>query len=164
MQNSKAEPLKFKSDVSLLWAKRWIRCAGALLLLVAFSKWLSIWEGTEVLAAVDPLTGIRYGTLLTVALFFELCLAYAAFEFPLGWGTLYGIGWLGSGFSGYRLARLHGDIEAPCKCLGHFLEWWPWAKDREEFLAWMILACLLGAALFALPRKSPHRIFVSSPG
>lgn len=69
MQNSKAKPLKSKSDVSLLWAKRWIRCAGALLLLVAFSKWISIWEGTEVLAAVDPLTRIRYGTLLTVALF-----------------------------------------------------------------------------------------------
>lgn len=101
---------------------------GALLLLVAFSKWLSIWKGAEVLAAVDPLTGIRYGTLLTVALFLELCLAYAAFEFPLGWGTLYGIGWLGSGFAGYRLARLHGDIEAPCKCLGHFL---PCSENRR---------------------------------
>ena len=112
MQNPIAEPLKLQSTSLLVWPKRWIRCAGALLLLVAFSKWLSIWEGAEVLAAVDPLTGIRYGTLLTVALFLELCMAYAAFEFPLGWGTLYGIGWLGSGFAGYRLARLHGDIEA----------------------------------------------------
>ena len=86
MQNPIAEPLKLQSTSSLVWPKRWIRCAGALLLLVAFSKWLSIWEGTEVLAAVDPLTGIRYGTLLTVALFLELCMAYAAFEFPLGWG------------------------------------------------------------------------------
>lgn len=84
MQNLIAEPLKLQSTSLLVWLKRWIRCAGALLLLVAFSKWLSIWEGAEVLAAVYPLTEIHYRMLLTVALFFELCLAYAAFEFPLG--------------------------------------------------------------------------------
>ena len=72
-------------------------------------------------------------------------------------------GW-GSGFTGYRLARLHGDIEASCKCLGHLLKGWPWAKDWEVLLAWMILACLLGAALFALLRKSPRGIFLSLSG
>lgn len=135
MQPPTAEPLKLQSSSSLIWGKRWVCCEGALLLLVALSKRLSVWEGEKVLAAVDPLTGIRYGTLWTVALFLELCLTYAAFAFPLSWGTLYGIGWLGSGFAGYRLARLHGDIEAPCRCLGHLLKGCPWAKDREVLLA-----------------------------
>ena len=87
MQNPIAEPLKLQSTSSLVWSKRWICCAGALLFLIAFSKWLSVLEGEEVLAAVYPPTGIRCGKLLTVAIFLELCLAYAAFEFPLGLGN-----------------------------------------------------------------------------
>jgi hypothetical protein len=131
-----------------------VRFTGLLLLVAALSKTVTLYQDPKVLSAVDPLTGVEYGLLLVLAIVAEVFLGITAIRAPLNLIAIYGIGWLGAGLASYRLLRWAVGITAPCRCLGHFLDWWPWAKKHEEELAVIIVMWVISVSVFSVSRNS----------
>jgi len=123
-----------------------MHAAGILLLTVCLSKLITFYSGSKALSAQEGLTGISYAKLLAVIAIVEAIIGTAATFFPKAQFSVWGVGWLGILFTGYRLVRSIMGFHGPCKCLGSLFEWWPWGVAHENFLSWGVIAILLVAS------------------
>ncbi len=134
---------------------RWLLVlTGFVLLVVAASKGVTIHADPKVLTVRDPLLGISYRSVLYLAIIAEALVGLGAIIRPQSTLTFYGLGWLGVGFAGYKMIRWMMGVNAPCKCMGHFLQWWTWGAEHEPYLSWGITLWLIGLSILCLFRQS----------
>jgi hypothetical protein len=117
--------------------------AGVLMLIVSASKLVSLFSNPRVLEATDPFTGLTYRKVLALAVIVEAVVGCSAALYPRTRFAVLSLGSLGLTFAAYRVARLLMGIKAPCKCMGQFLNWWPWGAQHEDAISWSIIAMIL---------------------
>jgi hypothetical protein len=123
-----------------------IRLTGLLLLFTAATKGKFIFSGAALLQTIEPVTGLSYGILFIAAVTFEAITGFSALLYPQYKYSALAVAWLATALAGYRAIRHAAGIQSPCKCLGDFLNWWPWGVRHESGISWAIILVTITAA------------------
>jgi hypothetical protein len=103
-------------------ARLFLYSAGAILLVTAIAKLVSIFGHGAILQVRDPLVGIPFRILICTTAVVEACFAAACFYSKRLSVTAGLVAWLASSLAAYRLGLWWIGYHKPCNCLGNLTE------------------------------------------
>ena len=120
-----------------------ILSAGAILAITGIAK---VWSGlgnSKFLAVVDPIIGIKFGTLMLVVGVAEIVIAGVCFFRKRQTLALGLVAWMSTNFVVYRLGLWWMDWKKPCSCLGNLTDALHISPQTADNIMKVLLAYLL---------------------
>lgn len=141
-----------------IWIRLQIASSVILLVILAASKFVSIWTLTRVHREIDPLLGIAFEYSIGIAALMELSVALAALVSKSAHIQAAWMIWLSGVFCLYRFGLWWIGYSKPCACMGSLTGLLEISPDRADLIAKTVLAYLItgNCAVLAFARAS-HR-------
>ena len=136
--------------------RRFILSAGAILAITGIAK---IWSGlgnSKLLAVVDPIIGIKFGTLMLLVGVAEIAIALVCFFSKRQTLALGLVAWMSTNFVVYRLGLWWMDWKKPCSCLGNFTDALHISPQTADNIMKVLLAYLLIGSFGLLFWRANH--------
>ena len=132
-------PISTKSALS-----NWfVLSAGAILAITGIAK---VWSGlgsSKFLAVVDPIIGIKFGSLMLAVGVAEIVIALVCFFSKRQTLALSLVAWMSTNFAVYRLGLWWMDWKKPCSCLGNLTDALHISPQTADNIMKVLLAYLL---------------------
>ena len=111
-----------EQPVNSMFPQRFVLSAGAILAVTGIAK---VWSGlgnSKLLAVVDPIIGIKFGTLMLLVGAAEIAIALVCFFSKRQTLALGLVAWMSTNFVVYRFGLWWMDWKKPCSCLGNLAD------------------------------------------
>jgi len=122
---------------------RFIMSAGAIMVITGIAK---VWSGlgsSKFLAVIDPIFGIKFGTLMLLVGEVEIVIAAICFFGKRQTLALASVAWMSTNFVVYRLGLWWIDWHRPCSCLGNLTDALHISPQVADNIMKVLLAYLL---------------------
>ena len=132
-----------EQSANCLFSRRFILSAGVILAVTGIAK---LWTGlgsSKFLAVVDPIIGIKFGTLMLVVGVAEIVIAGVCFFRKRQTLALGLVAWMSTNFVVYRLGLWWMDWKKPCSCLGNLTDAVHISPQLADNIMKVVLAFLL---------------------
>ncbi len=147
----------------LAGAKQHFRCnimfvkvAGTILAITGIAKVWSGFGNSKFLAVVDPIIGIKFGTLMLLVGVAEIAIALVCFFSKRQTLALGLVAWMSTNFVVYRLGLWWMDWKKPCSCLGNFTDALHISPQTADNIMKVLLAYLLIGSFGLLFWRANH--------
>ena len=117
--------------------------AGVIMAVTGIGKVLSGLGNSKFLAVVDPIIGIKFGTLMLVVGVAEIAIALVCFFSKRQTLALGLVAWMSTNFVVYRLGLWWMDWKKPCSCLGNLTDALHISPQTADNIMKVLLAYLL---------------------
>jgi len=117
--------------------------AGAIMVITGIAK---VWSGlgsSKFLAVIDPIFGIKFGTLMLLVGEVEIVIAAICFFGKRQTLALASVAWMSTNFVVYRLGLWWIDWHRPCSCLGNLTDALHISPQVADNIMKVLLAYLL---------------------
>ena len=124
-------------------ARKFVLSAGVILAFTGIAKAWSGLGNSKFLAVVDPIIGIKFGTLMLLVGVAEIAIALVCFFSKRQTLALGLVAWMSTNFVVYRLGLWWMDWKKPCSCLGNLTDAVHISPQLADNIMKVLLAYLL---------------------